>query len=91
MRVGKDRGKVGKVLKVGYKQDTIVVEGLNLFKKHQRPKKQGEKGQIVTVPRPFNISKVMLYCSSCKRGVRAGIRREGENKIRYCKKCHGTI
>lgn len=91
IRVGKDRGKIGKVLKANPGQDAVVVEGLNMFKKHQRSKKQGEKGQIVTVPRPLNISKIMLYCSGCKKGVRAGFRREGEEKIRYCKKCQSTI
>lgn len=89
--VGKDRGKTGKVLKVEVQTGGVIVDGLNLFKKHQRPKKQGEKGQVVSVPRSLNISNVLLYCSSCRQGRRVGFRIEGEKKVRICKKCQATI
>lgn len=89
--VGKDRGKTGKVLRADIKEGGVVVDGLNLFKKHQRPKKQGEKGQVVSVPRPLNISNVLLYCSSCRQGRRVGFRIEVGNKVRVCRKCKATI
>ncbi|MBI2025071.1 MAG: 50S ribosomal protein L24 [Candidatus Harrisonbacteria bacterium] len=88
---GKDKGKNGKVMKLDSAAGTILIEGLNLFKKHTRPKKQGEKGQIISLPRPLNISKVMLFCSSCKKPSRVGVRKEGEAKARYCKRCKATL
>jgi len=87
---GKDRGKSGTVLKVSPRDDRISVEGLNLYKKRVRPKRQGEKGETVLVPRPFSASKAMLICSSCKEAARVGYRLEGNSKIRYCKKCKAT-
>jgi len=89
--VGKDRGKTGKVIKADIKGGGVVVDGLNLFKKHQRPKKQGEKGQMVNVPRPLKIANVMLYCASCGSGRRTGFRIDGDKKTRICKKCQATI
>lgn len=90
---GKDKGKSGKVMKVDPAKPAVLLEGLNLFKKHIRPKKQGEKGQILSLPKPLNISKVMLLCPNCKKAARIGSRfeKDGELKVRYCKKCKGTI
>ena len=85
--IGKDRGKIGKVIKVNPKNDKVTVESLNLYKKNVRPKRQGEKGQIVSVPRPLPASRAMLVCSSCNKPVRVGFRLEKEKKVRYCKKC----
>jgi large subunit ribosomal protein L24 len=84
---GKDRGKTGVILRALPAEEKIVVEGLNVFKKRSRPKKQGEKGQIVAVTRPFSASKAMLVCSACKEPTRLGFRIEGSSKVRYCKKC----
>lgn len=84
---GKDKGKTGKVINVDLKKNYLSVEGINLYKKKVRPKRQGEKGEIVTITRPLNLSKVMLYCANCKKGVRAGLRSEGSVKKRFCRKC----
>ncbi len=84
---GKDKGKVGVVLTVISETSKISANGLNMFKKRSRPKKQGEKGQMVLVPRPFPSSKAMLVCASCKKPTRVGYRMEGNKKVRYCKKC----
>jgi len=88
---GKDRGKKGKVIKVLPKEGRVVVEGLNLVKKHLRPKRQGEKGEIIAVPRAINVSNVALWCPTCGKGVRVGYRIEGDKKIRICKKCQQLI
>lgn len=88
---GKDKGKTGKVMKIDGNFSTVLLEGLNLFKKHKRPKKQGEKGEVVTVPRPLRASKVMLVCSVCGKPTRAGQRFEGEIKVRFCKKCKAVL
>jgi large subunit ribosomal protein L24 len=84
---GKGRGKSGTVLKVFPEENKITVEGLNLYKKRVKPKRQGQKGETVLVPRPLPVSKAMLICVSCKNAVRVGYRSESGSKIRYCRKC----
>jgi len=84
---GKDRGKKGKVLKVLPKERRVVVEGVNLRKKHQKPKKTGEKGQVLTLPGPIDISNVKIICSKCGKTTRIGYEMMGDKKIRICKKC----
>ncbi len=94
MLSGKDRGKTGKVTFVLGKDrenKKVVVEGLNMFKRHQRPKKQGQKGQIVSIERPVRVSTVQLICPSCGKPTRVGRKIEGENKTRVCKKCGAVI
>lgn len=88
---GSNRGKRGKVLGVVHESGRILVEGVNLVKKHQKPKRQGEKGEIVTLPRSINASNAMLVCASCDKGVRAGYRFDGETKVRYCKNCQSPL
>ncbi len=88
---GKDRKKTGVILNASPDGNTVVVEALNMFKKRSRPKKQGEKGQTVLVPRPLAASRVMLVCPSCKKPTRVGRRIEGGRSIRYCKKCKSSI
>lgn len=84
---GKDRGKTGAVLKAFPKEERILVEGVNLYKKRVRPKRQDQKGETVLVPRPLSASNAMFLCKNCKHGTRLGVRVEGGQKIRYCKKC----
>jgi len=88
---GKDKGKTGKVLKVINDTKRAVVEGINLYKKHVRPKKEGEKGQIITVPRPLHVSNLQLVCPSCGKPTRISYVIEGKNKSRVCKKCKSRI
>ncbi len=84
---GKDRLRTGKVLNVFPKEETIIIEGINLRKKHVRPKKSGEKGQIVQIPVPLHVSNVKLVCQKCGKAVKTGYKIEGEKKYRICKKC----
>ncbi len=88
---GKDKGKKGKVVKTYHENNKVMLEGLNLFKRHVRPKRQGEKGEIVKVSRPIHVSNVFLHCQNCNRGVRTGIVRDKKIKSRHCKKCGGEI
>lgn len=87
MMRGKDAGKTGAVLRVDSDARKLVVEGLNMAKKNMRPKKQGQKGEVVAIPRAIDISNAMLVCKNCKAPARMGVRREGEKKVRVCKKC----
>lgn len=88
---GKDRGKTGKVIKALPKENKVVIEGLNLVKKHIKPRRQGEKGKIVEIPRPIYVSNVKLICPNCNKPTRVGYKFEGEEKYRYCKKCQQLI
>ena len=84
---GKDKGRKGKVIESFPKKGKIVVEGINLRKKHVRPKKSGEKGQIITMPAPFDVSNVKLICSKCGKAVRLRYETKEKKKYRVCKKC----
>ncbi|HPQ59924.1 MAG TPA: 50S ribosomal protein L24 [Syntrophales bacterium] len=88
---GKEKGKTGKVLNILKKKNRVVVEKLNLIKKHQRPDGKG-KGGIVEKEGSIHLSNVTLFCSKCNSGVRTGFKilEDGE-KVRFCKKCNETM
>lgn len=88
---GKDRGRKGKVLKVLPETSKVIVEEINIMKKHIRPKKQGEKGQIVKVPGLIDISNVKLLCPKCAKPTRIGYKISKKEKYRVCKKCKVEI
>jgi large subunit ribosomal protein L24 len=89
---GKDQGKRGRVLKVIGKSQKAVVEGLNLFYKHVRPKREGEKGQRIQVPVPVYLSKLGFVCPKCSKTVRIGYKvlTDGK-KVRWCRKCREIL
>ena len=88
---GKDRGRKGKVLKAFPKELKILVEGINLKKKHVRPKREGEKGQIVQIPAPVQISNLKVICPKCGKATRVGYKIIDKKKYRICKKCQKEI
>jgi large subunit ribosomal protein L24 len=88
---GKDKGKSGKVLHVVPEKLRIVVEGLNLAKKHMKPKKGGEKGQRIEIPMSLSISNVMLICPKCGKSTRVEFKVGKNEKSRVCKKCKSEI
>lgn len=88
---GKDRSKTGKITHVFSEKDKIVVEGVNIHKKHTRPKKQGQKGQTVQMPMPVHVSNVMIVCKTCAKTTRIAIKKTEKEKIRVCKKCGGEL
>lgn len=88
---GKDRGKKGKVLQTFPKESRVLVEGTNLRKKHKKPRKQGEKGQIIEMPSPIFSSNVKLICSKCRKVTKVGYKVDNRKKYRICKKCGQEI
>ena len=84
---GDDKGKRGKVVQVAPKEGKIIVEGVNTVSKHVKPRRQGEPGGIIRTDAAIYACKVMLYCSTCEKGVRIQ-HREG---LRICGKCKGEI
>ncbi len=86
--VGKDKGKIGKVLKVIPKKNRVLVEHANMVKIHARPGRFKSQGGILEKEAPIHISNVMIMCDKCGRPVRIGYRfLEDGKKARACKKC----
>ena len=88
---GKDRGKKGKTLSVFPKELRVLVEGINLRKKHVKPKRSGEKGQTVETPTPLAVANVKLICPKCAQASRVGYKIIENKKYRICKKCEQEI
>ena len=96
---GKDKGKEGTVLKADPKNGKVIVSGVNVATKHQKPRKQGEEGGIIKVETPIYASKVQVVCPKCGKATRVGhvvrkvtIAGEEKNKsIRVCKKCGADL
>jgi len=88
---GKDKGRTGKILKSLLKEGTILVEGINLKKKHVKPKKQGEKGQVISTPAPLNVSNIKIVCPKCGKASRIAYKIEKGEKHRICNKCKSQI
>lgn len=84
---GKDAGKKGKVLEVLPNKGRVVVEKINIMKKHQKPTKAMPQGGIMDMEAPIHSSNVMLYCTECNSVTRKSIKMTGEGKVRVCKKC----
>ena len=88
---GKDKGKQGKILVSDPKAMKVIVEGVNVATKHQKPRKQGEEGGIIKVETPIYVSKVQLVCPKCGKATRVGHKIENGKKSRVCKKCGAEI
>ena len=88
---GDDKGRTAKVLKVLPAEKKVQAEGINIQKKHHRPRKEGEKGQVIEKPGFFSASNVKLVCPKCNKPTRVGYKKNGRNKNRICKKCQAVI
>lgn len=92
---GKYRGKISKILKSIPKENRVIVEGVNIVKKHARPQKSGEKGKILEIPSPISVANVKLVCKKCKKPTKVEykfvIKKEKQIKVRICKKCGRSV
>ena len=88
---GNDKGKTGEVLEVIPKTNKIVVKGVNIRKKHIKPKKQGEQGGIISVECAIHSAKVNIVCPKCKAATKIGYSIEKDEKVRVCKKCGAKL
>ena len=88
---GNDKGKTGEVLDTMPKTDRIIVKGINIRKKHVKPRKQGEEGGIIPVECSIHSSKVNVVCPKCNKPTRIKIEKEGKEKTRICKKCGAKL
>ncbi|KKR05652.1 MAG: 50S ribosomal protein L24 [candidate division WS6 bacterium GW2011_GWF2_39_15] len=84
---GKDAGKTAKVLNADPIKREVVVEGLNVYKKHIKGDGQSKKSEIVEKVKPMPASKVALICEHCGKPTRVSMKLEGKNYVRTCKNC----
>jgi large subunit ribosomal protein L24 len=95
---GKEKGRRGKIKTALPKEERVVIEGLNIIKRHTRPRGMGRPGGIIESEAPLHVSNVMLICPTCGRASRTGKRFLDEldhkgrpRKVRYCKACDAVI
>lgn len=86
----KGRLKRGKILSIDYKSERVLVDGQNITKKMQKPRRQGEKGTIIESEAPVHISNVMFICKGCGP-TRLGFSGEKRSKVRICRKCKEEV
>ena len=89
---GRDRGKRGRVLRVVPADNRLLVEGVNIIKRHTRPNPQRNiKGGIVEREGALHASNVQLVCPECGKMTRIGHTKQGDRKVRICRKCEGVV
>ena len=90
--LGKDKGKTGKIEKVLAKKNSVLVTGINMYKKHLKSRGEGKPGGIIDINKPILIAKVVVICPKCSQQTRLGYSRdESGEKYRICKKCKAII
>ncbi len=88
VKKGREKGKSGRVLRVLAEKEKVIVEKINMIKRHSRPHGQQRRGGILEKEAPLHVSNVMLLCEKCNKPVRTGHRIvEGDKKVRICRKC----
>lgn len=89
---GKEKGKKGRVLVVNRSKNSVLIEKINIIKKHMKPSKKYTQGGIIEKEAPLCISNVMLICPKCGKQTKIGVTvLEGSKKHRICKKCKEAI
>jgi large subunit ribosomal protein L24 len=89
---GKDRGKEGEVMRAIPAAGKVIVEGVNIARKHQRPTRATQQGGIIDRDMPLPVSNVALVCPSCGKPTRVGYKVDPSGqKVRVCKRCGGEI
>lgn len=88
---GKDRGKQGEVTFAFPAEGKVIVDGLNVAKRHQKPTQAMQQGGIIDKEMPLPVSRVAVVCPSCSKPTRVGYRFDGNDKVRICRKCGGDL
>ncbi len=85
---GKEKGKTGRILRVVTGKGKVLIEKLNIVKRHTKPTQKDPQGGIIEKEAPVSISNVMILCAKCKGPVRTGKKKLDDGKgVRFCKKC----
>ncbi len=89
---GKDKGRVGKILRIYNKTNRALVERVNMIKRHTKPTAEGQQGQIVEKEAPIHASNLLVVCPKCTETTRVGRKTlDDDSKVRVCKKCSESI
>ena len=88
---GNDKGKTGEVLEIIPSTQKVIVKGVNIRKKHVKPRKAGEEGGIIPSEYPIHSSKVNVICPKCQKATKVGYKLEDGTKNRICKKCGAKL
>ncbi len=88
---GKDKGKKGKIVRVLVEKNKVVVEGANMMKKHQRPRKSGEKGSMIDISMPMSASNVMIADPKTGKPSRLGKKKVGDKMVRIARKSNQEV
>ena len=88
---GNDKGKTGEVLEVIPKTEKVIVKGVNIRKKHVKPRKQGEEGGIIPVECAIFSAKVNVVCPKCNKPTKIKYEMDKDKKVRVCKKCGAKL
>ena len=84
---GAEKGKRGEILKINLETERAIVQAVNFIKKHQRQTRQDVQGGIIELEAPLRIDNLMLVCPKCSKSTRIGVKRDGKDRKRTCKKC----
>lgn len=88
---GKDKGKKGKIVRVLVAENRVIVEGINMMKRHQRPRRSGEKGSMKDIEMPLSVSNVMMIDPKSGKQTRVGKKKVGDKMVRIAKKSNQEI
>lgn len=88
---GKDKGKSGKIEKVFSKENKVLINDVNQYKRHFKARSGREKSEIITLTKPLPLSNVALICPNCKKETRVGFKIDKNDKLRICKKCKKAV
>ena len=88
---GKENGKTGQILTVNHKNNTVIVKGINMISKHQKPRSAQDKGGIIKLEGKIHGSNVQVICPKCNKATRIAIKVTDDKKSRVCKKCDATL
>lgn len=88
---GKDRGKQGTVSRVLPKKNKVIVDGVNVAKKHQKARSAEQPGGIIDKDLPLPVANVGVICDACGGPTRVGYSIDGDTKVRVCRKCGGVL
>ena len=88
---GKDRGKKGKIEKIFVERNTVLLPGLNIYKKHVKKRDEQHPGGVIELSRPLPVGNVALVCPKCNKPTRIGFLKKGNEKKRMCKKCDSVV
>ncbi len=88
---GKDKGKIGKILNIFTNKDRVIVEKVNIVKRHSRSTDKSKSGGIIEKEASIHISNLQLMCNKCNKPARIGYKQESNDRVRFCKKCNAQL